>query len=319
MTEIGTDIRRAAILLKEGKLVAIPTETVYGLAANALDADAVLDIYTTKNRPSFNPLIVHVPDVSHFAKYASAVPDAIYRLAERFSPGPLTYVLPKRDIIPDIVTGGGDTVALRIPDHPVTLELLRTAGIPLAAPSANPFGYISPVTAMHVNDSLGGTVPYILDGGACSIGVESTVIMMRDDTLVILRKGGLGAEELSTVVTNLRLEVNLSSNPKSPGQLKSHYAPRAPFLLGDVEELLQSNAGTRIAVLSFDKAYYGADIVINELLSPSGDLSEAARNLFSAMRRLDRTDIGLIIAEKVPDHGLGMAINDRLQRAAASA
>jgi L-threonylcarbamoyladenylate synthase len=304
-------------LLKAGGLVAIPTETVYGLAANALDQEAVLQIFKTKNRPAFNPLIVHVNDISEFERYVVSVPKEIYRLAELFSPGPLTFVLPKKSVIPDIVTGGGETVALRIPKHPVALALLQNSGLPLAAPSANPFGYISPVTAAHVKESLEGKIPYILEGGACSIGVESTVVMMRGETLVVLRKGGIGLEELREVVSDVRLEVNLSSDPKSPGQLKSHYAPRVPFLLGDLPALLHEHAGKPIAVLSFEKSYAGADIVANEVLSVSGDLTEAARNLFNAMRRLDRTDVQVILAERVPDQGLGMAINDRLERAAA--
>jgi L-threonylcarbamoyladenylate synthase len=316
-TEIGTSVDHAASLLLKGLPVAIPTETVYGLAANALDTDAVLEVYSIKGRPAFNPLIVHVHDFSEFEKYACEIPAAVKLLAARFSPGPLTFVLPKRDIIPDIVTGGGDTVALRIPAHPMTRELLRIAGIPLAAPSANPFGYISPVTASHVNDQLAGKIPYILDGGMCEIGVESTVVSLDNDELSVLRAGGISLEDLRSVVTNVRMRTSYSNLPHSPGQLKSHYAPRVPLVLGDIPELLSIHEGKRLAVLAFSNPYEKTEILIQEVLSPAGDLREAARSLFSALRRLDAGGADVILAERVPEEGLGLAINDRLERAAA--
>lgn len=316
-TTIGTDIDHAAGLLKQGKLVAIPTETVYGLAANALDTSAVLNIFETKGRPSFNPLIVHVHHVSCFEKYASDIPELVYLLTKKFSPGPLTFVLPKKDIIPDIVTGGGNTVALRIPDQPLTLELLRILDFPLAAPSANPFGFISPVTAQHVFDQMNGKIEYILDGGQCEVGLESTVVTCKEDEIIILRAGGITPDMMRTVCSRITLDLNISSNPRSPGQLKSHYAPVTPFMIGFIDELLQMYKDKKVAVLSFQKKYESPNILCHEILSSSGDLKEAAKNLFSAMRKLDALNADIILAEYLPDEGLGMAINDRLRRASA--
>ena len=296
----------------------IPTETVYGLAAHALDADAVVRIFEAKERPSFNPLIVHVHDSSQFEKYAVQVPDRIYNLAEKFSPGPITFILPRKSLIPDIVVSGGDTVALRIPNHPLTLELLSVSGMPLAAPSANPFGYISPVTAAHVKEQLEGKLPYVLDGGTCSVGLESTVVSFFQDELIVHRLGGITLEDLKKVEPRLRTDLNLSSNPISPGQLKSHYAPRIPMILGDIPTLMKLHESKRCAVLSFQQSYSTPNLVSSEVLSSSGDLHEAARNLFAAMRRLDATASDLILAEEAPNNGIGMAINDRLKRAASA-
>jgi L-threonylcarbamoyladenylate synthase len=315
-TITGTDISKAAEILRKGELVAIPTETVYGLAANALDPAAVLKIYETKNRPVFNPLIVHVHDAGEFSKYATQVPGLVKTLAEKFSPGPLTFVLPKKNIIPDIVTGGGETVALRVPGHPITLKLLANLEFPLAAPSANPFGYISPVNAMHVADQLDGLIPYILDGGPSIIGVESTVVTAEKNKLIVLRLGGVSLEDLKDVVDEVELRINSSSDPKSPGQLKSHYAPRIPLRFGKMEDLLKEYSGMQKAIISFSRDYSDEKTIEQEILSKKGDLNEAARNLFSALRRLDQTDAEIILAEKFPEHGLGLAINDRLERAA---
>jgi len=316
-TLVGTDIQYAIDLLKHGELVAIPTETVYGLAANALNAEAVLKIYETKGRPAFNPLIVHVHDINQFEKYATEVPDLVKILAEKFSPGPLTYVLPKRDVVPDIVTGGGNTVALRVPGHPLTLKLLSQLDFPLAAPSANPFGYISPVLAEHVAEQLDGKIPYILDGGHSMIGVESTVITIENNKVVVLRIGGVPMEDIHAVTGPMELRINLSSNPQSPGQLRSHYAPRIPLVFGEVSQLINSFSGKKQALLVFSERNHSKNIIAQEVLSPSRDIKEAARNLFSALRRLDKSDADIIIAERFPEFGFGMAINDRLERAAA--
>jgi L-threonylcarbamoyladenylate synthase len=312
-TKIGTDLDEAASWLMAGEAIGIPTETVYGLAANALDASAAVKIFEIKNRPAFNPLIVHVHDAGEFTKYAAEVPELIQRLAAAFSPGPLTYVLPKVAAVPDLITAGGPTVALRVPAHPFTRELLKKLPFPLAAPSANPFGYISPVTAKHVADQLGGKIPYILDGGACGVGVESTVVTVNNGKLFVLRLGGLSTEALEKVAGPLSFELNESSNPLSPGQLKSHYAPRIPLKLGlpDTEPVNQ-----KVAVLGFRSVPAWHSITASEVLSETGDLNEAARNLFAAMRRLDEADADVIFAEVMPEKGLGKAINDRLRRAA---
>lgn len=315
LTEIGPDIDRAAELLARGELVAIPTETVYGLAANGLDEEAVLKIYEAKQRPRFNPLILHVPDFDRLEGYASEVPDLCRKLAEAFSPGPITFLLPKKDIVPDLVTAGSDHVALRIPAHPMTLDLLRKVGLPLAAPSANPFGYVSPVTAQHVFDGLNGRIPYILDGGPCSVGLESTIVGCRQGELIIHRVGGVSKEDIERVA-GMQAQLSLAhTKPDTPGQLKSHYAPNVPLWLGNVDALRQVHHGKRMAIISYTKRYMAPEPAYSFILSPSGDLHEAARNLFSVMRRIDGLDVDIILAERFPEAGLGRAINDRLQRA----
>lgn len=315
MTETGSDIIFAAALLRRRELVAIPTETVYGLAGNALDADAVLKIYATKGRPQFNPLIVHLANKEAMATYAE-VPGLAYRLAERFSPGPLTYVLPKKPIVPDVTTGGGETVALRIPAHPLAHELLSLLDFPLAAPSANPSGYISPVTAAHVAEGLGGKIPYILDGGPCHVGLESTVVTFENEMIIVLRAGGVTVEALREFGP-VEVRTQAATSAGSPGLLKSHYAPHTRLVLGSVRTLLEEYAAKKVAVLSLWELVRGENIVACEILSPGSDLTEAARNLFAAMRRLDAAGADIIVAERMPEHGFGLAINDRLERASA--
>lgn len=313
-TAIGTDIAEAAEILRSGGLVAIPTETVYGLAADALDEDAVLRIYEAKQRPRFNPLILHTHSFEAFDRYASDIPAACRALAEAFCPGPLTFLLPKRDIVPDLVTAGSSRVALRVPDHPMTLELIRSLDRPLAAPSANPSGYVSPVTARHVLDGLSGRIPYILDGGPCQVGLESTIISFTPEGIVLHRHGAISAEAIRRV-TGLPMREPLDGPVETPGQLKSHYAPRVPLQVCDVGDWLKRKGGERTAVISFQTRYHDPQPRWSRVLSPSGDLQEAARNLFHAMRELDALEADLILAETFPDSGLGKAINDRLERA----
>jgi L-threonylcarbamoyladenylate synthase len=313
MADIGKDIKKAKELLESGQLVAVPTETVYGLAGNALDARAVTSIFQAKNRPAFDPLIVHVPSLEVAGRYAVNIPANARHLAEAFWPGPLTLLLERRSIVPDLVTAGLPTVGIRCPDHALTRQLLEELAFPLAAPSANPFGYISPTTPQHVQDQLGDRIPYILDGGPCPVGIESTIVGFHNGTGTVMRTGGLAIEEIEKVIGKVSLQINTSSNPKAPGQLQSHYAPRKKMIVGDVEELIKNNAGRKIAVLSFRKNY-GASW--QAVLSPDGNLEEAARNFFSALRKLDESPADVILAEYVPATGLGRAINDRLTRAA---
>ncbi len=315
MTETGTDILFAAALLDRGELVAIPTETVYGLAGNALNADTVLKIYTAKGRPQFNPLIIHLANKEAMATYAE-VPPLAYRLAERFSPGPLTYVLRKKPIVPDVTTGGGETVALRIPAHPMAQELLSLLEFPLAAPSANPSGYISPVTAEHVVEGLGGKISYILDGGPCAVGLESTVVTFAGNKIIVLRAGGVTVEALREFGP-VEVRKSAATSAGSPGLLKSHYAPKTRLVVGNLRTLLDEHAAKKVAVLSLWERVSGENIVASEVLSPDSDLTEAARNLFAAMRRLDAAGAEIIVAERMPEHGFGLAINDRLERAGA--
>ena len=306
-------INAAAAAIRRGELVGMPTETVYGLAANALDARAVLRVFEAKGRPRFDPLIVHCADLAMARTVARFSPRA-----ERLSalwPGPLTLVLPRLPCIPDAVTAGLDNVAVRIPDHPLALALIRTAGVPLAAPSANRFGRISPTTAAHVAEQLGGAVACILDGGPCRVGVESTVLRP-DPSPVVLRPGGVTRERLSEVLGEPVVLADRSARvealpQEAPGLLASHYAPRAPLRLRGAGEAWPPDA----ALLAFT----GTDLPANAVsatLSRSGDMAEAAANLFARLRELDAAKPKLIVAELVPDAGLGEAVNDRLRRAA---
>ncbi|HMN04523.1 MAG TPA: L-threonylcarbamoyladenylate synthase [Flavobacteriales bacterium] len=318
---IGTDIDLAAKLLQGGEIVSIPTETVYGLAANAYDPVAVLKIFQAKQRPAFDPLIVHVHSphqVAEITRLEAMGPQASAQaqgLMDRFWPGPLTLVLPKKERVPDLVTSGLDTVAVRMPAHPMALDLLRRLEFPVAAPSANPFGYVSPTTARHVADQLGEQVPYILDGGPCTVGVESTIIGWEPDSgrWVLYRPGGTPLEEVEQVL-GIVPKAQRTLVPMSPGTLESHYAPSKPVFIGHVPDLLREHAGKKAGVISLSTDHGAAQ---NEVLSPGNDLAEAARNLFAALRALDKAPVEVILAEVFPTTGLGAAINDRLRRAAA--
>eukprot|EP00913_Durusdinium_trenchii_P023319 g21897.t1 len=320
----GEEIARAAGILRNGGLVAIPTETVYGLGANALDETAVARVFEAKNRPRFDPLIVHVADTSALDALVHSIPRAAKQLMERFWPGPLTLVLPKHSIVPDLVTAGLDTVAIRIPDHPLTLELIREAGVPVAAPSANPFGCISPTTAAHVIEQLGDKIDGILDGGPCRIGVESTVVQIVDDptpsstSVVLLRPGGVSVEEMEAVagpVTTINTtDGGNDDRPQTaPGMLSRHYAPATPLLV-QAQPAAPTN-DTRCGLLTFRPHEHADRFTTVETLSETGDLAEAAARFFAALRRLDSEKLDRIIATPFPEAGLGRALNDRLRRA----
>lgn len=313
MAEIGTDIDKAKALLLAGQLVAIPTETVYGLAGNALNVSSVTQIFEVKGRPQFDPLIVHVPDFKSVGSYATDIPEPAKKLAQHFWPGPLTLLLKKKNIIPDLVTSGLDTVGLRCPNHPLTHQLLESLPFPLAAPSANPFGYVSPTRSAHVEEQLGDKITYILDGGPCQVGVESTIVGFENNVPIIFRQGGVTVEEIESFIGKVKTRTHSTSNPNSPGQLQSHYAPRKKVILGDLDQLIKAYASTTVGILSFQQSY---DMPYQFTLSPSGQLQEAAQNLFVALRSLDKMPVEIILAEHVPDMGLGKAINDRLRRAA---
>ncbi|HTN17392.1 MAG TPA: L-threonylcarbamoyladenylate synthase [Chitinophagaceae bacterium] len=318
-TLTGTDIDKAQALLEQGCLVAIPTETVYGLAANALDPEAVLKIFEAKQRPQFNPLIVHISDWADAEHYVSHIPATAQLLAKAFTPGPLTFLLPKKDIIPDIITSGSSLVALRVPAHPVCRALLGRLSFPLAAPSANEFGYISPTLAAHVQQSLDGKVAYILDGGAATVGLESTIIGFDEsEEVIVYRVGGLGIEQLEAFLgKKVRFPVRTQEQaPLTSGQLKSHYAPHTALYTGDISDLASQFPGKKIASISFSNTY-PLEHVQQFVLSPAGSLTEAAGNLFRVMREIDALQADIILAEIFPDEGLGRAINDRLNRARA--
>lgn len=317
MATIGTDIHAAKSYLEQGELVAIPTETVYGLAGNAYNPEAIAKIFEVKNRPAFDPLIVHTHTLAEVQKIVKGLPDKAQLLAGRFWPGPLTLLLPKQQIIPDLATSGMDTVAVRIPQQPLTLELLKSLDFPLVAPSANPFGYVSPTTAQHVEDQLGQKIPYILDGGSCSVGIESTIVGFEGDEAIIHRLGGTSREKIESIIGRVKLMPHSSSNPKAPGMLKSHYSPGKKVILGDIHEQLKNYSGKNVGILVFEKAIPGVPLQNQIVLAEDGNLSTAAKNLFSALRTMDKMEVDVILAEPVPEHGLGLAINDRLTRAAA--
>jgi L-threonylcarbamoyladenylate synthase len=311
---IGNSLEIAIETLLKGDLVAIPTETVYGLAGNALKADTVAKIFEAKNRPTFDPLIVHTYSIQEAKKYVLYFPDWAIQLANAFWPGPLTLLLPRNETIPDIVTNGSDLVAIRIPNHPLALALLKSLPFPLAAPSANPFGYISPTTAQHVADQLENKVSYILDGGACNVGVESTIVGIRNGNPAIFRTGGIAKEKIEKTLGLELEEIQSSSNPTAPGMLDSHYAPRKPLYIGTIEELVKKNKDKKIGIISFSKQYSHTNS-ITITLSENDDLNAAACHLFSALRELDKSDVEIILSEIFPNIGLGRAINDRLTRA----
>lgn len=314
MAEIGINNIRAAELLKQGKLVGIPTETVYGLAANALNKKAVLSIFETKNRPFFDPLIIHVASLKAAETYADLHDPRLILLAKTFWPGPLTLLLPKKEIIPEIVTSGLPQVAVRVPNHPLTLSLLCLVDFPLAAPSANPFGYVSPTEAQHVNQQLGEKIDYILDGGICNVGLESTIVGIEDGKVCVYRLGGLTLESIEKIIGKVELRINNSSDPKVPGQLKNHYAPKKPLFIGNIESLLKQHQNKKVAVICFgEQSLSSTSLIFN--LSKNKDLEEAAINLFKFLRMADDSAADIVVCEFLPEIGLGRAINDRLRRA----
>lgn len=318
MSEIGRDINKAVRFLKRGDLVGIPTETVYGLACNALDTDAVLKIFEVKNRPSFDPLIVHIPNIARLDKLVYDLPENAEILAAAFWPGPLTLLLQKQECIPDVVTSGLSSVAIRIPDHPMALELLKALDFPLAAPSANPFGYVSPTLAQHVEDQLGERIPYVLDGGPCRIGIESTIIGFHKGKTIIHRLGGMTLENIEDIVGPVEVSKQSTSRPSAPGMLESHYAPRQQVFLGSWVQYSDKLTPESVAMIRFKEPDPEFDMSRQMILSETGDLHEAAKNLFSTLRYFDKSSINYIIAELMPEKGLGRAINDRLRRAAAT-
>jgi len=315
LVEIGYDVQRAKTILEASGLVGIPTETVYGLAANCFDTQAVASIFEVKDRPSFDPLIVHVPDRKALDYFVEELPAKAEMLAKACWPGPLTLVLRKKPILPDIVTSGLDTVAVRVPDHPLTLELLQALDFPLAAPSANPFGYVSPTSAKHVAHQLGDKISYILDGGLCRVGVESTIVGFEDGMPTIYRPGGIALEDIEACIGTVKHMEHVSSNPVSPGMLKSHYAPGTKVLFGDIEKNLITIKDKTVGVITFCRQIEGVDPECQVILSENCDLKEAATQLFSGLRRLDALNLQYILCEPVPNEGLGRAINDRLRRA----
>jgi len=317
LARIGSDINYAIELLNQQELVGIPTETVYGLAGNAFNANAVAKIFKVKERPSFDPLIVHSSDLARIHEFVQEIPDKAQELANHFWPGPLTLIFKKKTVIPDLVTSGLDTVAVRIPNHPFTLKVLESIDFPLAAPSANPFGYVSPTKAEHVNEQLGEKIPFVLDGGDCKVGIESTIVSFDSDDVTVLRIGVCKIERIEKVVGKVSVKPHANSDPMAPGMMDSHYSPLTSIKVGDIDRMIDDHKDKTIGILSFDKYYDNVVKSHQFVLSEKSDLSEAATRLFTGLRQLDALNLQLILTEYVPDEGLGRAINDRLKRAAA--
>ncbi|MGI8955754.1 MAG: L-threonylcarbamoyladenylate synthase [Chthoniobacterales bacterium] len=311
-------VTRAVDLLRAGEVVALPTETVYGLAADALSAEAVVKIFETKKRPHFDPLIVHLPELAWLERVAVVEEKArplVERLIAKFWPGPLTIVLPRREVVPSSVTAGLETIALRLSGHPLFSDVVRAFGRPLAAPSANRFGRISPTAAAHVMEELSGRIPLIVDGGATEHGIESTVIAVRGGGIEILRAGPITREELGKFA---EFRTRASALKESPGQLPSHYRPRTPLVIAEDISRIAVQKGKRYGALLWSDTPFSETFVESRRLSTTGNLREAATNLFRQLRELDRAGLDQIVAEAMPEEGLGVAIMDRLRRAAHS-
>jgi len=326
-TVISTDRAAAVELLRKGDLVALPTETVYGLAANALNPIAVAKIFEAKERPRFDPLIVHLPNrgwLERISRIPTSDRELILKLADTFWPGPFTMVLPKRKVVPDIVTAGLDTAAVRLSAHPVFAEIVGGLDEPVAAPSANRFGRISPTTAQHVLDELDGRIRLIVDAGPTEHGIESTIVAVRDGRISVLRRGPITREKLAEFADIVSVTVTHSIS--APGQLPSHYTPTTPLRLIDNAEAFSPSKNQRVGLLAWGEAFRSSMSSQLETrrseafaavrnLSDRGDLREAAANLFRYLRELDGLGLDLILAERVPSRGLGAAIMDRLERA----
>jgi len=316
MTIISKDINQAVDILNHEGLVAIPTETVYGLAGNIYSKKAIDEIFEMKQRPVSNPLIVHIKSLEQLDELAKDIPEKARLLAKTFWPGPLTLVLKKKSNVPDSITAGKDTVAIRMPNHPTTLALLQKLNFPLAAPSANPFGCISPTNALHVASYFNNTLQMVLDGGDCEDGIESTIIGFENNESILYRLGSISVEDIENVIGQIRIKNKQENAPNAPGMLSKHYAPLTPtFLSIDVAEFIKPFTDKKIGLLLFKEKITTGSVHHQEVLSEEGSLKKAASNLYAAMHRLDKLNLDMIVAERFPDSGLGKSINDKLERA----
>lgn len=314
--QIRDQIKSAAEIIRKGGLVAFPTETVYGLGADGLNPVAVAKIFEVKNRPTFNPLILHIENRDRLNTVCEIPSYKVNDLIEEFWPGPLTLVLPKKSNVPEIVTGGLNTVAVRMPDNLIALELIKESGTPIAAPSANLFGQLSPTRAGHVQKQFGDKIDMILDGGKCSIGIESTILLIEEEQITLLRHGGIPLESIREVIGEIKLYPPKSDRPNAPGQLAFHYSPQTPILMLTVENI-EKHKNEKIGAIFFrgndSKFNFDKEII----LSRAGSLSEAAANLFSTLHKLDDLQLDCILIEPFPQEGLGVALMDRIQKAVA--
>lgn len=316
MATISIDIDTAVKYLQEEEVVAIPTETVYGLAGNGFSEKAVRKIFEAKNRPFFNPLILHVAQLQMLKNLVREIPDEAQELSAQFWPGPLTLVLPKSNKVSSLVSGGLDTVALRVPNHETALQLLNKLDFPLAAPSANKYGSVSPTNAQHVNNQLGDKIPLILDGGACKRGLESTIIGFENNKPIIYRLGAISLEDIEKVIPQIIYTETHGKQIKAPGMLPYHYSPNAKlFLVEDVEKELQNYNGKKVGVITFSKKVKTIDNTMIKVLSAKRNYEEASQNLYAALHELDNMNVEIILAQKFPDEDLGRTINNRLFKA----
>lgn len=316
MTIISSDISKAVNILNNEDVVAIPTETVYGLAGNIYSEKAIRKIFRVKQRPLFNPLIVHLHSIDQLDEIVSDFPTKARLLAAAFWPGSLTLILKKKSKIPDLITAGKDSVAVRIPNHEVTLQLLKELSFPLAAPSANPFNRISPTSALHVESYFKKSIPMVLEGGACKNGLESTIIGFENDEPILYRLGAISIEEIEKVVGKIKVNNKNEKAPEAPGMLAKHYSPKTKtYLTDDINQFLNDHKDKTIGVLCFTENIALSNSKNVEILSKSGDLKEAASNLYAALHTLDGLHLDMIVAQRFPNIGLGKSINDRLERA----
>jgi len=308
------NIIKASEIIKSGGLVAFPTETVYGLGANGFNPIAAAKIFEAKGRPKFNPLILHINNISQIEEISTIKIKDIEKLLNKFFPGPLTIVVPKTNKVPDIITAGNPTVAIRMPNNKIALELIKQSGVPIAAPSANRFGKLSPTTAQHVAKQLKDRIDVVLNGGKSSVGVESTIIEIAGNNIYLLRPGGLSAELIEEEIGKKLLKKETGKNPNAPGQLLYHYAPQKPIKFLTENELVNFK-DKKIGALLFSNNYTNFNFAITKYLTKTEDYREAASNLFFMLHELETEDIDIILAEPVKEEGLGLAIMDRLKKA----
>lgn len=314
--EEGEAVEQAARIIIKGGVIAFPTETVYGLGADAFNPLAVARVFDIKKRPRFDPLIVHIAGSQELEKLATTIPAEARLLAEHFWPGPLTLVLPKKEEVPEIVTSGLPSVAVRMPRHNLTLRVIAAAGTPIVGPSANPFGYLSPTRPEHVREQLGNLIDFVLDGGSCEIGVESTIISFLEQPPRLLRPGGIPVEEIERLIGRVKRTRRQRQKVEAPGMLPRHYSPLTPLVLAWTPEMVLKwkKEGKKVGWLAFQETTSSLPFDQKEVLSAKGNLREAAANLFAALHRLDKAKLDLIVVDPVPEKGLGAAIMDRLRR-----
>ena len=315
MIEIGKDINKSIFHLKNNEIVALPTETVYGMGANALNKKSIVKIYKIKKRPFYDPLICHTNSINKIKKYVSKIPLKAKILGETFWPGPLTILFDKNKNIPDIVTSNLKRVAFRIPNNKLTLKVLEKLDFPIAAPSANPFGYISPTSPEHIMKKFETDIAYILDDGDCNIGIESTIIGFENNKTIIYRVGGISIERIEKVIGKVQVFEKNIIFPNSPGMLKNHYSPEKKMIIGEIELLIKKYKNKKIGILSFNKYFDGVSKNNQIILSKKKCLIEASRNFYKSLHILDNMNIDVILSSLIPNKGIGKNINDRLIKA----